>query len=178
MGKALLTAAAGLVLACSSPTDLGRDAAALLVTDATEYQLVADDFGVHGTIRFIYSNRTGKRVSFVTCGGAPPPALEKWVDGRWEWAWSMPMAACLGPPHQVPAGEQYRGVLRLVAAHPHLNAAPKFADPDVEGVYRLYWAGGVWDYDHGGPPWGDRVPRRLLVSNSFTLSVPQALDVP
>ena len=147
------------------------------------YRLVADEYGVQATIRYIYSNRTGKKVSIMTCGGpvaveAPPPGLEKLVDGRWEYAWSLPMAACLGAPFEIPAGDQYRGVLHLVAAHPELNAGAKFADPDLEGTYRLRWGGAYWHYNHDGPPFGEPVRRRYLVSNSFTLLAPRPLASP
>lgn len=183
MKTPFLLALAAIVMACSSPTELARDAAALMVTDATEYQLVADEHGVYATIRYIYSNRTGKKISLVTCGRppdvpAPPPALEKLVDGRWEHAWSMPVAACLGAPAEIPPGDQYRDVLSLVAAHPELNAGPKFADPDLEGTYRLRWGGAYWHYNHDGPPFGEPVPRRYLVSNSFRLLAPVAVASP
>ena len=143
-----------------------------MVTDTGVYRLVADEWGMGTTIRYTYSNRTGAEVSLLNCLGAVPPSLEKLVDGEWEWAWNPILLDCLSPPVEIPPGEEYRDSLVLWAAHPRQNAAPKFQDPDIHGLYRLRWTTAYWNYDQDGPPWGEPVPVRLVVSNPFWLRAP------
>ena len=160
------------LVACSSPTEPGRDAAALMVTDADEYQLMADEWGMGTTIRYVFSNRTGRKVSLLNCLAWVPPSVEKLVEGEWEAALGAPTFDCLSAPVEIEPGAQYRDSLNVWSAHPERNAAPKFADPDVDGIYRLRWTRAYWDYDHDGPPWGEALPVRFVVSNTFRLRAP------
>ena len=156
-------AAALLIVACGSPLGPGLDTDALMVTDAQEYRLSPDNSGAETVISYTYSNRTGASVAIPNCLGDVTPHLEKFVDDAWVVAWSSPKLDCLSAPVTIGEGSQYRDELRLPAD------GRGFVVSSITGTYRLVWGTLVWDYDEGGPPWGDPVPLAQRVSNHFGL---------
>jgi hypothetical protein len=133
------------------------------------YVLTSRYGGWHGAIGFSYANRTGRTVSLANCRGAYGVRLEKWQDGGWVLAYDPILQACLDAPIQIPPGASHEGSLVIEAGARGSNVYPQFELDEIEGVYRLVISSAFWNYNHDGPPWGDKLPLAERSSGAFQI---------
>lgn len=144
-----------------------RDSAALFQTDSLVYTM-RTDHDVTGDIGVALTNRTTGPLYIVNCSGSTGLALEKRVDGRWQYAWSPVIPLCLSPPIIVPVGGTYRTRVYINGAPPESGTRPQWLGGDVAGEYRLVWQQVLSSYDDRAP-FGELLPLEARVSNRFTL---------
>lgn len=143
----------------------------LVVTDRTAYdaRLLTD-----GRVRVVFDvpyevrNTTADPLYRIGCRTAPPPVLEKLVDGEWVTAYAAPRLACLSPPFVVDEGEVRRDTLGVVGFLPGQNIVPEFGT-EVKGTYRLNLELFSSLTDERPPLGKDLLPPESRVSNTFTV---------
>lgn len=138
-------------------------------TSASSYTLTSSGRMWSAEIPFRFTNQSNRPISLLNCHGWSGAMLEKWEGGEWVAGWSPVLLACLSRPIVIRAGGTRADVLRIVAGQPGSNAYPQFMVPEVAGTYRLVIGGAFWNYDHGGPPWGEPPPLELRVSDPFEI---------
>lgn len=148
-----------------------QDSAALFRTDSQAYALATTALGTEGRIRATFTNRSGRTMHFVNCGGATMLSMQELVGDRWTEFWSPAIDLCLSPPITVPNGGTHTFDIRVFSGKPGGNASPRFERPLRAALYRVIWHDAYFSYQDR-LPWGESVPEPQRVSNSFTLSAP------
>jgi len=117
------------------------DTGTMLVADSSQYTVRLEGYMYRASIRFHFTNRTGKTLSQAFCNSPIPPELEKQrADGSWTAAYGRVLLTCLTwPPLRIPDGGTYEGRADLSAAQPGHNVHPMFTLDTVPGIYRLRW---------------------------------------
>lgn len=164
-------AAVALAAGCADGA-VGPDPSAEFRTDQMRYTLESTREAFEVKIPFVYRNRTGETVYLLNCTRVATPRLEKRVGGEWVVAWKPVVPNCRGRPVGIANGEAYRDTLDVYAGHPSTGLYPKFDVDDPAGTYRLVWPDLLWSVDEPDRHAGRLLPRRLRVSNEFTLKDP------
>ncbi len=142
----------------------------LFRTDSASYTLLAGDGGFRGMIHARLSNQTGNDIYISNCGGAAGVSLEKWIDGRWQTAWSPVSNACWSKPIVVPAGATWDASIDFFAGYPGGRVSPQLNVDDVPGTYRAVWFGLAKSHSDLLPLL-KQLPLEQRISNPFTLEV-------
>ena len=143
--------------------------ASLVVTDQAQYDARAPAGGLSRVVfdvPFEIRNTTGGPLYRIGCRTAPPPTLEKLVEGEWVTAYAPIVNLCLSPPFEIAPGEVRRDTLQVQGFLPGQNAGPEF-ETDVEGTYRLHLRLYSSLTDERSPLGKDLVPLEERVSNPF-----------
>jgi len=156
------TALAVIAVSCGSGVE--PPGTELIQTDRAEYQLRTHGDGLATEIPFTFTNRTGTTVSVATCNGSAPPALEKWVNGKWIPAWSPIYLLCGSPSIVIPRAATYTDTLRLFAGNPSSDVHPQFLVEEIPGTYRPVW--------HSVGFKDAAMPLEFRVSNGLQLATP------
>lgn len=157
-----------IALACSS-SGVSDPNQPMMVTDASEYDVVIGEARIEARISFQYANRSGRTIYFPNCNGVIAPILQQWNGLEWVFAWGSPQLDCLSPPVVLLPDEVYEDTLTVSAGTPGSNIYPQFQVSELSGKYRLLWLNALGSYDPDGPPWGESLPENLRSSNEFRL---------
>ncbi len=149
---------------------LGGDRNSDFRTDRVRYTLQPAPGGMEVAIPFTYTNRGGRTIYVANCNRIAPPHLEKKVGDRWVFAWAAAVPECLSEPILIADGETHTDTLLVFHGDP--DVYPGFTALPVDGTYRLVWEAAYWSYDPNRYPFGERLPLRLRVSNSFLIETP------
>lgn len=169
IASAGLTSCSHEVVASTQSPALTPNEGAPVVTDASRYDLQSVSNGWRGSIRYVFTNTTGRTVSLLNCNGQYALRLEQRQGTEWVSAWSPPVQECLSPPIHIAPGASLQGEIEVFAGRPGSNIYPQFAVPQIDGIYRLVIESAFFDYDHSGPPWGDVLPIGQRISSPFEI---------
>jgi hypothetical protein len=148
---------------------LGPQGETALTTSAPSYRLQRGSSGWSGSIDFTFTNRSAREISLLNCRGGYGLHLEKRVGEEWVPAWRPVMLMCLSQPIRLAPGQSRRDTIPLFAGPRGSNTYPQFEVDEIDGIYRIVVNTAYWNYDHGGPPWGQEPPLELRVSNPFEI---------
>jgi hypothetical protein len=161
----LLAIGAIALLGACQTLGSSSEATASLRTDSVQVVLHRSGVNYLADIGFLYTNTTTKPVSRVACGMAPPPELEKKVDGRWVAAYGPVTVNCgMDWYWVVKVGESHRGVLNFMAAEPGHDTYPALKVDSIDGIYRLRL-----DFAEGANPRVKGMRIVSSVSNEFRM---------
>jgi len=164
-------AAAVVIAACDSPTDLARVPGALQ-TDQLSYQLRTTTWGLETEIGVTYTNHRREPVFLARrCHDGYAVALHKKEGDDWVTGLNVVVPDCLGEVIPLGAGESFRITIGIDAGAKGSNNYPQFEPATVDGDYRLE----LFDVYLSDPtPLTSlrQAPRAYRVSNTFTLDAP------
>ena len=156
-------------LGCDTYTGLERDAEHPIQTDALEYELDSDGFGLYVEIPYVFTNRSGGTVYLVNCNGGFGLHLEREENGAWQYAWGPVLTMCLSPPILIASNATFADTLHVRAGSFGSNSFPQFDVDDPSGTYRIVWTAALSSFDANSYPFGEQIPLEYRVSNRFTL---------
>lgn len=158
--------------ACSDGgTGPTRDAAAPIQTAALSYTLTPlSRIATSAEIEFVFTNRSEAPIYIPNCNGWIEVVVERETDDGWVFAASQGYPDCLSPVIDLAPGESASSSVTVVQSRDVSSFCCGF-EPGTEppGIYRVRATSAVRDATAGGPPFGDPVEERFVVSNRFRL---------